>query len=525
MEQCPTHSDHAVARRHNCKLLTLTLMLLGVALALPVGAFAAVAVSSGSWKAENASSAGIDARLSAVDFVNANDGWAVGENTNGSVILVTTNGGATWTAQNASMAGSGAWLGAVDFVNASDGWAVGYNDNTFTAVILATTNGGVTWTAQNASAADSTELLSVSFVDANHGWAVGGSSDSATETFSRVILATSDGGATWAAQEAKGGDSSAWLYAVTFIDGSHGWAVGGNGTILVTTNGGTTWTPQETRGVDSYVELRSVSFIDVNHGWAVGSSFDDTYNAVIFSTSDGGTTWIAQNASSAGSGGGLESVSFVDANHGWAVGESSDVTGTYSSSVILATTNGGYSAPTITALTPASGLVGSSVILTGTNFTGATVVSLNGHPASFAIRSATQIVTRVPSGATSGAIRVTTLGGTATSTGRFTVLIKPTLTLKLSGLTSGALRLGKILTASGKVTPTNLGSKVTLTVQREQSGHWLAVTAVVRTLSTTGTYSWTYKPAKRGAYRIKTTIAKTATHTAATTVWLAFTVK
>ncbi|MGO8683472.1 MAG: IPT/TIG domain-containing protein [Thermoleophilia bacterium] len=180
----------------------------------------------------------------------------------------------------------------------------------------------------------------------------------------------------------------------------------------------------------------------------------------------------------------------------------------------------------VTSFTPSAGSTGSGVTVTGTGFTAASAVSFDGHPAaSFTVRSATQIITHVPSAATSGAIAVTTPGGTATSTARFTIVAKPTLTLKLGGLASGALKLGKILTASGKVTPTNLGGKVTLTVQREQSGHWLAVTSVLRPLPTTGTCSWAYKPSRRATYRIKATIAKTSTHTAATTAWLAFTVK
>jgi hypothetical protein len=110
-------------------------------------------------------------------------------------------------------------------------------------------------------------------------------------------------------------------------------------------------------------------------------------------------------------------------------------------------------------------------------------------------------------------------------TARFTVIIKPALTLKLSGLTSGVLRLGKILSTSGNVTPTNLAGKLTLTVQREQSGHWYAVTSVLRSLTTTGTCSWSFRPTRRAVYRIKATIAQTVTHTAATTNWLGFTVK
>jgi hypothetical protein len=100
------------------------------------------------------------------------------------------------------------------------------------------------------------------------------------------------------------------------------------------------------------------------------------------------------------------------------------------------------------------------------------------------------------------------------------------LTLKLSGLTSGAIKFGKSVTATGAVKPTSLaGGKVTLTVQREQGGKWLKVTSMARTIRTSGAYSGTYKPARKSTYRMKTTIAETATHTAATTTWLTFKVR
>jgi Carboxypeptidase regulatory-like domain len=102
----------------------------------------------------------------------------------------------------------------------------------------------------------------------------------------------------------------------------------------------------------------------------------------------------------------------------------------------------------------------------------------------------------------------------------------PTVTLKLSGLTSGAMRLGKSVTAKGKVTPTSLaGSKVKLTVQKKRSARWVAVKSVARTISASGAYIWKYKPTRRGAYRMRATIAKSAAHTAAKTKWLMFKVK
>jgi len=185
-------------------------------------------------------------------------------------------------------------------------------------------------------------------------------------------------------------------------------------------------------------------------------------------------------------------------------------------------------APTVTGFTPTSGPVGTAVTLTGTGFTGATKVAFHGTFwwAAFTVVSDTQITATVPIAATTGAIAVITPAGTATSATSFTVVVRPKVTLKLSGLTSGAMRLGKRVTAKGKVTPTSLaGSKVKLTVQKKRSARWVTVKSVARTISATGAYIWKYKPARRGAYHMRATIAKTVAHTAAKTTWRTFKVK
>lgn len=72
--------------------------------------------------------------------------------------------------------------------------------------------------------------------------------------------------------------------------------------------------------------------------------------------------------------------------------------------------------PTISSFTPTSGAIGSPVVITGTDFTGATAVSFNGiNATSFTVNSATQNTARVPAGATTGTIAVTTPSGTGTS--------------------------------------------------------------------------------------------------------------
>jgi hypothetical protein len=88
------------------------------------------------------------------------------------------------------------------------------------------------------------------------------------------------------------------------------------------------------------------------------------------------------------------------------------------------------------------------------------------------------------------------------------------------------VKLGKSLTAKGTVTPTSLaGSNVMLTAQLKKGTKWVKAKTFSALITASGAYSCTYKPAKKGAYRIEAAIAKTATHAAVTTKWLAFKVK
>src|SRR5205807_2252651 len=101
--------------------------------------------------------------------------------------------------------------------------------------------------------------------------------------------------------------------------------------------------------------------------------------------------------------------------------------------------------PTITSFTPASGPVGTSVSINGTNFTGATLVAFNGASATFMVNSATSIQATVPTGATTGTISVTTPGGTAISAGSFTLINPPTIT----SFTPASGPVGTSVTISG----------------------------------------------------------------------------
>ena len=376
MSHRSTHEHRRRDRRHGYCRLTLTVLLAGLAAALLLGGCSSGSGNSGTgnaptspstsasspastpalpaattWTAQDASSAGSPGYLNSVAFVDAAHGWAVGESndsnndTTGSTIIATSDGGVTWQAQDASPAGRHADLEAVHFVDATHGWAVGGVSNgiiTGNAVVLATTDGGATWRAQDASAAGHDAVLnSVDFVDSAHGWAVGvgGGSD-----YPPVILATSDGGASWKAQDASPAGRRVDLNAVHFVDPAHGWTVGlkmdsnghaAGGVILVTSDGGVRWNAQDAGTANG---LYGIAFSDSTHGWAVGYY---GRGPCILATSDGGTTWEAQDASSAGRDASLNSVTFVDATHGWAAGSVWHKSASTDTPLILATSDGG----------------------------------------------------------------------------------------------------------------------------------------------------------------------------------------
>jgi hypothetical protein len=79
-------------------------------------------------------------------------------------------------------------------------------------------------------------------------------------------------------------------------------------------------------------------------------------------------------------------------------------------------------APVITTLSPSSGAVGSTITITGTNFTGATSVSINGVSVPFTFVNSTTITVTIPAGTTTGNVVVTTPGGPSAGV-RFTLTV------------------------------------------------------------------------------------------------------
>jgi hypothetical protein len=138
--------------------------------------------------------------------------------------------------------------------------------------------------------------------------------------------------------------------------------------------------------------------------------------------------------------------------------------------------------PSITSFTPTSGPAGTSVTITGSNFTGTTGVSFAGVAASFTLNSDTKITATVPAGAQSGVIQVTNSAGTGTSSSNFVVTVPPTITSFTP--TSGPVGTSVTITGSGFTgasAVTFAGAAASFTVNSSTQ-----ITATVPTGATTG---------------------------------------
>lgn len=249
------------------------------------------------WTPQNA---GVDAALHGVWFVDANQGWAVGDR---GTILHTADGGVTWTPQPVDTDEN---FRAVTFIDAVTGWVTATTPSQvddflgdtidWQAAIYHTTDGGTTWTPQ-AIPAEVSILNRIDFVDAQTGWTVGTrrveSNTSRPDHFA-AIYHTTDGGQTWVEQ--LGLNESITLTAVDFIDAINGWTAGfptrssvQGGMVFHTADGGVTWERQEAGGFMNL--LQDIEFVDENRGYLVGADYVGAWGPPVFRTLDGGATW------------------------------------------------------------------------------------------------------------------------------------------------------------------------------------------------------------------------------------------
>ncbi len=103
----------------------------------------------------------------------------------------------------------------------------------------------------------------------------------------------------------------------------------------------------------------------------------------------------------------------------------------------------GGTCPAIESISQSIGSVGTSIVITGANFTGVTAVTFfNNVIAGFTINSATQITTTVPAGAVTGPITISKPSCSDVQTGSITVSGSPSSDLKVDNGLSGCLGAG-----------------------------------------------------------------------------------
>lgn len=134
-----------------------------------------------------------DATLHAVTFVDATEGWAVGEQ---GTIWHTIDGGQTWERQKS---GTRACLKAVQFLTPYTGFAFGKTELPGSlgsqGVILKTENGGLNWTELSVGLLPGINVGK--FFDGTNAVVAG----EATAAFPTGLFATTDGGTSWKAVE------------------------------------------------------------------------------------------------------------------------------------------------------------------------------------------------------------------------------------------------------------------------------------------------------------------------------------
>ena len=140
------------------------------------------------------------------------------------------------------------------------------------ATFIKTSDGGATWDAQDRIfGLDGRNFFGLSFLNANFGMVCGDSGK---------ILKTYDGGATWSLLSSN---SEGRLHSILVVDTNIAFVVGDAGTLLRTTDGGISWHPNASELKTKFLNIRKLrpDFLTV-----VG------YNGSLFRSVDSGRNWV-----------------------------------------------------------------------------------------------------------------------------------------------------------------------------------------------------------------------------------------
>jgi len=185
----------------------------------------------------------------------------------------------------------------------------------------------------------------------------------------------------------------------------------GCGTIFKVTKAGVLTTLHRFVVTDGYLTLDSASLVRGTDGNFYGTTGNggSFKKGTIYQITSGGTFTTLESLFS--STGYDPAAGLMQATDGNFYGTTTAGGGSMSGSVFKLSMGLGPFVKTL----PTSGKVASVVKILGSNLTGSTAVTFNGTPATFTVVSATEITTKVPSGASSGPVTVTTPGGRLSS--------------------------------------------------------------------------------------------------------------
>jgi photosystem II stability/assembly factor-like uncharacterized protein len=293
-----------------------------------------------------------DAALRAVHFIDAKEGWAVGDE---GVVLHTIDGGRTWQPQ---ASGTRASLRSVHFHDDNHGWAAGREElpggRGSVGVLLATEDGGFTWKRLLANALPGINQLRFASK------AVGFLLTDGCDQFPSGLYRTINAGREWepvagprttawmcgaVLDEKNGVFGGAWSRLATLKDGRiiaaedadtlagrhirgmHAvarrvLAVADGGLVLSSTSAGARWgfvdlkLPADLLACLDFSAIHAVK----DHAWIVGRP-----GSFVLCSDDAGVTWQMRKTNQTMP---LHAVHFADEKNGWAVGDAGTILAT-----------------------------------------------------------------------------------------------------------------------------------------------------------------------------------------------------
>jgi hypothetical protein len=361
-------------------------------------------------------------------FTNSGSCVAFGKDGSGNNLLVAVGSGGNTIATSTN---GTTWIGLGVTVFTSQGLSVTYANNLWVAVgqgtnSIATSTDGTVWTGRTGTSIFSNKGIGVAF---NNGlWvAVGDGTNS---------IATSPDGVVWTGRGKT--NLSGWGRGIAYgKDGNNNglWVAIGQGTNSIATSpDGITWTGRTGTSIFSNqgigVAFNNGLWVAVGEGTTTIATSTDgvnwtsrgktTFSVLGYNVTFNNGLWIAV-------GEGTNSIATSPDGTVW-TGRGTSIFSNYGSGVAV----GVITAPVISSISPSAGAIvgGTSVTITGTNFTGAKSVTFNGLSATTINVVNSTTITCITPARTAGAVGiiVTTEEGPSGEFSSFTYIIPPSIT-------------------------------------------------------------------------------------------------